>query len=249
MKEISADNFGEYIAAAKANELCRVYPMSVAERIQKGYIYTDDGGEAVLFRHKNNFAFMVGSPERSFLDEVHELIMNEGLKFITADDSISRYMAELGGIAGYPRTFYSYPDGASPEAKLPDGYTVRLIDRELFSRITGFVVPSYYWWSAEDFVKNGHGVCIMKGDEPASWAFSSAVSSEEMDIGIETAEKYRHCGLAEAAAAQMIKTMPQDKRPVWTCQTDNRGSARIAEKAGFVRRCESVLLRKAEFTP
>ena len=84
----------------------------------------------------------------------------------------------------------------------------------------------------------------MHGNEAASWAFSSAVSSEEADIGIETAEKYRHCGLALAAAAAVIKDMLPDRRPTWTCQRSNLGSAHIAEKLGFVRSSEYMMIRK-----
>jgi len=84
----------------------------------------------------------------------------------------------------------------------------------------------------------------MHGNEPVSWAFSSAVSSNEVDIGIETAEAHRHRGLALAAAAALIKDILPEKCPAWTCQRSNLGSARVAERLGFVKRDECILIRK-----
>lgn len=44
-------------------------------------------------------------------------------------------------------------------------------------------------------MKKGKGYCITCENDIASWAFSVAVSTKEIDIGIETNSKYKQQGL------------------------------------------------------
>ena len=65
-------------------------------------------------------------------------------------------------------------------------------------------------------------------------AFSAAVSSRQVDIGIETAEAHRRKGLAAIAAKKMVSYVKSiHKEPVWDCDAKNTGSRRTAEKVGF----------------
>lgn len=242
MKTINTNDFSKFVKYAEEIDICRVFPLSVVQKYQSGSIYSSEN--CILFRHRNNFTFLSGTPDEKELSVIHELILSEHLKFMCSDIALAERISQLGAVELIPRDFYSYPAETAPELQIPDGFTIRSIDRELFDSITGRVPPSLYWDSCEQFSKNGIGFCIMHGNEAASWAFSSAVSRDEADIGIETAEKYRHRGLALAAAAAMIKEMLPDRRPTWTCQRSNIGSARIAEKLGFVRKSECVLIRK-----
>ena len=68
----------------------------------------------------------------------------------------------------------------------------------------------------------------------AAVAFSSAVSPEEVDIGVETAETYRHHGLASYLAYKMCEEiMRQGRRPVWAHAETNTGSQKTALSIGF----------------
>ena len=68
----------------------------------------------------------------------------------------------------------------------------------------------------------------------AAIAFSSAVSPEEVDIGVETVEEYRHHGLASFLAYKMCKEIKQlGRRPVWAHAETNAGSQKIALSVGF----------------
>ena len=65
-------------------------------------------------------------------------------------------------------------------------------------------------------------------------AFSSAISLEEVDIGVETAETYRRNGLASYLADRMCKEIiAQGKKPVWAHAETNEGSRKTALGAGF----------------
>ena len=244
MKKIPISEYSRFIPCAQSFPFCRVYPMAVTEGRQSGCIYTNENESVILIRHMGNFTFISGAPDENELREIHGLIISEKLKFLCQDASMTDKLLQYGEVELIPRDVYSYPHDKAPDIDIPDGYTVRSIDEELFNKLTGIVVPSVYWKNCDEYNKSGKGICIMHGSEPASWAFSAASSSSECDIGIETAEAYRRRGLAFVAAAALIKEILPEKRPAWTCQRSNLGSARIAEKLGFVKCAECILIRK-----
>ncbi|SHM91866.1 GNAT family N-acetyltransferase [Ruminococcus flavefaciens] len=244
MKKIPASEYSRFINTAQHIPFCKVYPLSVAEGTQSGCIYANESESLILIRHRGNFTFMSGTPNEAELREIHELILSEKLKFLCQDNSLAEKLMQYGDVELVPRDVYSYPHDKAPVINIPDGYTMRRIDEELFNKLTGIVIPSYYWKDYDEYRRNGIGICIMHGSEPASWAFSAASSSSECDIGIETAEAYRKHGLALAAAAAVIKEILPEKRPAWTCQRTNLGSARTAEKLGFVKCSDCILIRK-----
>ena len=95
-------------------------------------------------------------------------------------------------------------------------------------------MPLNFWSSAEEFLTKGKGYCLIRNDEVATVAFSAAVSSRQIDIGIETKEVYRRKGLAVIAAKKMAEyVLSIGKEPVWDCDAANAGSRATAEKVGF----------------
>ena len=110
----------------------------------------------------------------------------------------------------------------------------------------GKVTPHLFWGSSEAFLRGGQGYCLLHDGQPASWAFSAAVSDRELDIGVETAPEHQHRGLALLVARRMIDyTLAQGKRPVWACAAGNEGSRRLALKLGFVKTAECTTIKAA----
>ena len=241
MKTIDTKDYNKFSQCAESIDICRAFPLSVTEKYQSGTIYETEN--CILIRHRNNFTFLSGTPDDDEIREIHELILTKELKFLCNDNSLCRKLADMGGVELIPRDFYSYPAETAPEMHIPENFSLKNIDKELFNSITGAVPPSLYWDSFEQFSRKGLGVCIMHGNEAAAWAFSSAVSRDEVDIGIETAEAFQHRGLAYAAAAALIREILPSRRPTWTCQRSNLGSSRTAEKIGFVKSGECILIR------
>ena len=244
MKEIPVSEYSRFLPLTQNSTFCKVYPMSVTEGRQSGCIYTNESESVVLIRHRGNFTFIYGTPDENDIREIHELILSEQLKFLCQDNTLADKLQLYGGVELIPRDEYCYPHDKAPDFDIPDGYSLHSIDEKLFNRLTGRVVPSLYWKDYEEYSKNGRGICIMHGNEPASWAFSAASSSLECDIGIETSEAYRRRGLAFIAAAAAMMEMLPEKRPAWTCQRSNLGSARTAEKLGFIKCGDYFLIRK-----
>lgn len=105
----------------------------------------------------------------------------------------------------------------------------------------------YNYRSADEFLSKGKGYCVVCGEEVAAWAFSSAVSSDEIDIGVETAEKYQHKGLALAVSTAMIQyILEQNQTPVWACHYNNIPSAKLAERSGFQKISECYVIRRKD---
>ena len=77
MKKIDKTAYKEYMDAAMECTANRVYPLSIANGIQVGEIYTDGMG-SVLFWHYCGFAYISGVANPKFLEEIYqEFFMSE----------------------------------------------------------------------------------------------------------------------------------------------------------------------------
>lgn len=134
------------------------------------------------------------------------------------------------------------------EPLLPSGYELKEIDNQILNRISGKIVPSLFWRNVNDFLEKGKGYCITCDNDIASWAFSAAVSTKEIDIGIETNSQYQQRGLGFIVARKMIQyVISQGKKPVWACHYKNVASEKMAKKLGFNKKTEcSVIKSKYE---
>ncbi len=249
MKKIDADSYESILKYICKNPCGTVYPLSIAERKQYGDIYLGD--DSVLLWHYSGFAYIFGACGEDFLEQIYREFLTADevpRRFIlfTADPAIEQFFQNKTGLIQGRRYNFEYPQGTdfSP-APLPQGYEVLEFGSDLFDSIDGRITPHFSWGNAEEFTRNGVGYCIMHEGRPASWAFSAAVSSDELDIGIETSPDYRHKGLAVLAAEQMIRyCIEQGKRPVWACDTGNTASRRLAEKLGFSIVSEYTTIRR-----
>lgn len=235
MKQVPNESFRHYLAAADAASGDSVYPRSIAEGVQSGEIFT--AGGAVLFRHSCGFAYLSGEPDAAFLDEIaarfFRAAQSRRFLLITADPRICDYFVSHAGATAEQRIYYR-ADTAPELPAAPAGFTLRRIGAELLPRITGRIVPSFSWTAPEQFLANGFGFCVMHGETAAACAFSAAVTSECVDIGVETAEEFRRQGLAKiAAAAVMREAVSRGKKPVWAHHAANAGSMHTALALGF----------------
>lgn len=75
---------------------------------------------------------------------------------------------------------------------------------------------------------------------------SAAVSTKEIDIGIETNPNYKKKGLGMIVASKMIRyTLEQGKNPVWACHCKKIASEKMAESLGFVKEDECTIIKVA----
>lgn len=118
---------------------------------------------------------------------------------------------------------------------LPDGYAIKMIDRELF-----YACKEISW--CKDFVsqyddydkyqKYGLGTVILKDGEIVSGASSYSSFIGGIEIEIDTKKDYRRKGLAYACGARLIlECLDRGLYPSWDAQ--NMGSVKLAEKLGY----------------
>lgn len=253
MQKTDYKRYSDFIHYAADNDCGKVYPLSVSQGFQYGDIFTYSANncEAVLFWHYCGFAYLAGKPDKAFLEDVYKPMLNRNntnsRRFIlmTNDKETEIFFQSKDGVSIDRRYLFEYTENKSPEfSTIPSGFEIREINSELLAEIHGGIVPLLFWESSENFLKKGKGYCVLDGKNVAAWAFSAAVSSSEIDIGVETAENYRGRGLAAAAAKMMIKyAYDVGKSPVWACHCNNAASKRLAEKIGFAKTSECSIIK------
>ncbi|MBR5800190.1 MAG: GNAT family N-acetyltransferase [Lachnospiraceae bacterium] len=259
MQKVQINQYSSFIELAEENTCNTVYPSSVAGGFQPGDIFTDSLEEpkVALFWHQSGFAYLSGNPDEAFLNEIYDLMLNKAgnnpRRFVLElkDESVAAFFREKETLSEEPRYRFrlredyesvwesamkesTMKESGVQESTIPDGFVLKEIDAEILPRISGKIVPASFWSSPEEFLKNGKGYCLLKEDEVAAVAFSAAVSHKQIDIGIETSEKYRRQGLAAVVAKEMVRYATGiGKEPVWDCNKANEGSRKTAEKTGF----------------
>ena len=225
-----------------------VYPRSIAEGVQEGDILPH--GDAVLFWHRCGFAQLFGDVDAACLAWVRETFLHADdlpRRFVlfTDDAAVTAFFRDTEGITTGTRLSFVWPeDVPPPQYELPPGYTLSPLDRTCLVQMQGRITPRFSWDDAA-FLEKGSGVCVLWEGRPAAWAFSAAVSADEIDIGIETSPDHRHRGLGRCAAAAMVKTcLAVGKRPVWSCDAANTASCALAQSLGFVPTSTYTTIRK-----
>ena len=251
-KEYSHELFEKYADMLKNAEYARncsanaVYPMSMAEGFQDGTVISDE--DAVLFWHYAGFAYISGNPDEKFLNKIYQKYFQKEPErrfvLVTDDPKVEEFFAGKEGVRLEKRAEYRF--GKLPNVARECKYRTEQISETNYDRIHGKIVPDFSWASREQFLKNGFGFVALDGEKVIAVAFSAAVSSDEVDIGIETDESYRHQGLAKTLADKICREIIlEGKKPVWAHSVSNEGSKHTAESAGFVQeRVNTVILRK-----
>ena len=137
------------------------------------------------------------------------------------------------GVSKYDRYIFDFTgkrDSISPtmESK-PEEITL-----DNYDLMSGKIIPTFSWEDKRTFLEKGFGYCLIKDGHMAACAFSSGVSKDYVDIGVETAEECRGKGYGKIVAYAMVKEiLRREKLPVWDCDTRNEASMRLACSVGF----------------
>lgn len=125
----------------------------------------------------------------------------------------------------------SFQQKADWRMQIPPGFHLQSIDESIVQKIG--VLAS--WSSMEDFLTNGIGYALVKGEEIASTCVSVFSSSEKVEMDVNTDEKFRRLGLAGLICSAFIEKCTQSgKLPNWECFWDNEPSVNLAKKLGFI---------------
>lgn len=253
LHKLNSLQYPNLIDIANALDCGSVYPLSVAEGIQEGDIFTNavQDYDKLLFWAHSGFAYLSGNIDEPFLEDIYELMVDrtksntKRFLLMTRNKYIQEFFESKDDVIAEKRYLFKY-SGAKGyiEFSLPDGYELKEIDNQLLKKFSGKIVPSLFWNDVNNFLVKGKGYCITCNNDIASWAFSAAVSTKEIDIGIETKPKYKQQGLGMIVANKMIQyTIEQAKGPVWACHYKNAASEKMAEKLGFIKVSECSIIK------
>ena len=111
---------------------------------------------------------------------------------------------------------------------------IEKMNHSQFMKFKGKVIPRLFWDRYEDIDRKGMAYTALENDDIASIAYSAYVHGNKLEIGIETAEKYRNKGYALKACSRLIDyCIINDMDPVWACKLENTSSYRLASRLGF----------------
>ena len=250
MRKVSENDYRKFIMWAKNNTANNVYPCSIAEGSQLGDIYVNDDAdvETVFFWHYCGFGYISGKPSAGFLNDIYRKMISEKngrrLVLISSDDGVTDFFRDKD-VQLDSRLEYSYLHHRYISETDINGFRIERIDEENISRIEGRIIPSFSWESSERFLQEGFGFIALDQEKVCAVVFSSAVSSDEIDIGVETHKDYRRKGLAVILAGRMCERILEiGKRPVWAHSISNKGSMNTALKCGFVQDKINTVIRK-----
>jgi RimJ/RimL family protein N-acetyltransferase len=126
------------------------------------------------------------------------------------------------------------PALAGLRRRLPHGFDIRPIDRELLQRCAWRSDMEFYAGSLEGFLRHGMGLALMRGDEIVTEAYASALGAGTAEIGAITWEAHRGRGYAPIACAHLIQACARrGLRAYWSCDAGHQASIRLARKLGF----------------
>jgi GNAT superfamily N-acetyltransferase len=258
MIQLAEEDYQKLLEPLRAVPINTYFARAVLAGRIGGRVLADAAGAPKSFyvRHDYGMSLLFGRINEAFFGELFGASARQG----SADDWLQAYPrawdAQLNGLVDhgratlYERINFSFDEGtyrSNNRRAQPDGCAVVPTTEDLFDTLEGAVVPKAFWRNGRLFAETSAGFTVMAGSEPASTAFGACRHDGALEIGIETAEKYRGRGLARIACAALIEyCLQRGLEPVWACRAGNAGSESLARRLGFreVRRLPFYRIEK-----
>ncbi len=215
---------------------------SVLEEHTPGEVYVDDGESPAWAIVVSSFgcAFVGGAIPQSALNEaIAELGKGRRLLLVRAPEDAIRFELPPGStglidrLEFFGRTAPS-STGESAALALPDDGVFRRMDADLVERCLWREIVVRALGSVERFLVDGHGFCLMRGNEIMSEAYAFWLGAGRFEIGAITAEAYRGHGYGVATCRHMISLLEaRGIETYWSCHRTNIASAATARRLGY----------------
>ncbi|MFQ5909039.1 MAG: GNAT family N-acetyltransferase [Thermoplasmata archaeon] len=241
---------------------------AVLEGMSPGTVYVDDVDDpASAFLCSAEGCFLAGDETNAaFNSALRDLLVEQ----FFAGDASGQTDEEISSAFNLAQVFTVHPDGwisrfrvifegRKPQklprkyytcselkmdwrARIPEGCSVRRIDREIMGRAE-LDVPSHTsswmqanWGSIDAFMDRGFGFGTIHDRAVVSWSLADCVSGSECEIGIRTRQDHRRQGLATiTAAANVDHALSHGLTKIgWHTDEENLASIGVAEKVGFI---------------
>ncbi len=235
----------------------QVLPFAICQGINPGRIFIDqnDNPQIVMIWTTVGYYFLFGDPSSISDLESNSQILTQ--VFIPASQAVGetgfilipsspswnamipmllpdREVIEIYRLP-HVLNFNSFLQKADWRLKIPPDFHLQSIDESIALKIG--VLAS--WSSMENFLTNGIGYALLKGEEIATTCVSVFSSSEKVEMDVHTVEEFRRQGLADLICSVFIeKCIQSGKLPNWECFWDNEPSVNLAKKLGLIAQKE-----------
>ncbi|WP_102272215.1 GNAT family N-acetyltransferase [Cytobacillus massiliigabonensis] len=245
MIEVSADHF---TLLKKELKDAPTFAYSVLDLMIEGTVYADsDKYHSLLIQTASGLYFVTGhSSNKLFLKGIVSIFEKSvilGKRFTifsneeTWNQSIEKYLeGKVRRIERYSFSFDLLTYKNRKRNNLQD-YNILKKDNDLIEHSLEFDKKYFdeYWDTAENFLQNGIGFCVLEREKIISEGVSIFKSENYAEIDIITDLNYRGKGLASMVAEQFIDyCISQNIQPRWDCDVDNGASINLGSQLGFI---------------
>jgi L-amino acid N-acyltransferase YncA len=252
---------GEYVMAQRVLAPLNIHLAVTAllEGSSPGEIYVDDSSDPKsVFAWTMHRFFLAGEDNNHEFNEEVKTFFSEriypewrekGLEGFTLyfaseswGDVIKDVILRDKHPVGDTRQYYEFKDlNHDWREMLPEGFSLLPVDKDLLANehlknLEDLVEEMKSERpSAEAFLENSFGFCIVPGSELAAWCLSEYNSAKRCEVGIETQEEYRRRGLATITTSALVEAaqMKGITQIGWHCYAGNQASIATALKVGF----------------
>jgi hypothetical protein len=189
----------------------------------------------LMIKTTASYVYLVGKPSLQNLEQINNVLSCYKNIVLICDESVQAYFLQRGFYVR-PRIEFVYNTHFeySPPA-LPEGFSVKTLDKVLFEQSPWFGFISAIYGSTERFLTHGigyglvndQGVCVAQ-------AYGAMMSEKLCEIGVVTHPDYRGNGyILHPAQALIDECLRRNITPIWSCDSTNTASLKTALKLGF----------------
>lgn len=259
MIELKKEQYKILIPHLKKIDFNHLFALAVVEKKVNGVIYVDSELEPTIFyiKHPYGLSLLIGKLKNNLFAEKFkaDLIRAERERF----EAIQLFPARLNDefrklVDGH---LEKWDDKQTQNKKIVECVRVNFLfnkekyemfkhsnkrndvqivrtDKDLYLKMSGSVVPKYFWRNAEHFENSGIGFSVLDNGELASTAYSAFIQGNQLEIGIETIKQFYGKGYAATCCSKLIDyCLKNNYEPVWSCKYENTASFKLAQTLGF----------------
>jgi RimJ/RimL family protein N-acetyltransferase len=225
---------------------------AMIEGTSPGKIYVDDlANPTTCFLSSAEGCYLAGEAHNdSFNADLKQHLFSAFLQdedYIVLECTSTEWEATLddifqGRVVKYPRSYYTFEQMKLDwENEIPNGISVEQVNAAFITRtqLTNMdkVIAAIHsnWNSADEFFKDGFGVCLVNETDVISWCMADCVSGVRCEIGIHTDARFQKRGFASlTVSATVAQALSRGLTEIgWHCWEHNHASNKTAQKVGF----------------
>lgn len=245
ISELQRNNFTKVLHLFLREEIYFPLILAVIQQKQPGWIFVDEPENPTSAFVITDFGFTQFSGTDDFAFDVIKLLEHPNnylpsyILWYSPSYQIRKTLDKLvpTHIRQRERVRFTYPKQTLENPiECPDEFRCQRLDQELIRKTDGFKldITSRFWTSANDFLENGIGFCVLKGNDIVSLCYSAGIANNLAEVDIITKEEYRGQGLAIVAGQNFIaECLLRGITPTWDCFANNTASLNLAKRLGF----------------